>query len=61
MLRIFRVIRSSNTVKGLEEKEIEQARAAISASRRTLENPLPDTFLGRKTREPFPREDEENA
>ncbi len=58
MLRIFRIARRSNTIKNMEEQHFEQAWAAIKEARRTLaDNPLPDTFAGRKTQEPFPREE----
>ncbi|WP_298261608.1 hypothetical protein [Bradyrhizobium sp.] len=59
MLRIFGIRRPSNTVNDLEEKHLEQAWAAINGSRQMLvDNPSPDTFLGRRTQEPFPREGE---
>jgi hypothetical protein len=52
-----RIVRLSNTMKGLEERLLRQAHAAIVRARRTLsEQPCPDTFLGRKTQEPFPQE-----
>jgi hypothetical protein len=57
MLPVFRIIRLSNKVRELEEKLLGQAHAAIMRARRTLsEHPCPDTFLGRKTQEPFPQE-----
>ena len=53
----FRVNRLSNIPKGFEEKRVERAWAAIRATREMLaEIPCPDTFLGRKTQEPFPSE-----
>lgn len=59
MLRIFRIARLSNTTKSLEEQHLIQAWAAIKQARLTLtNNPPPDTFAGRKTQEPFPREEE---
>ena len=59
MLSAFRVIRFSKIIKGQEEKHVELVRAAIVEARRTLaDNPCPDTFLGRKTQEPFPNEGE---
>lgn len=60
MSRIFRIVRPSNTIKNMEEKHFELAWAAINEARRTLDdNPVPDTFAGRKTQEPFPREERE--
>lgn len=48
----------SDTLKGLEEKHMQRAAAAIAEMRRLLElNPRPDTFLGRKTQEPLPRDE----
>lgn len=38
---------------------IEQVRNIIAKAREILEKPMPDTFLGRKTQEPFFKEDEE--
>jgi hypothetical protein len=35
-----------------------RSRRALSASLEVLRNPMPDTFLGRKTQTPFPNEDE---
>ena len=37
----------------------QETRETIERSRETLKQPLPDTFLGRKTQEPFPKEDDE--
>ncbi len=60
MSRIFRIVRPSNTIKNMEEKHFELAWAAINEARRTLDdNPVPDTFAGRKTQEPFPSEERE--
>jgi hypothetical protein len=33
----------------------------VTKSVEMLEAPLPDTFLGRKTQEPFPREDKQGC
>jgi hypothetical protein len=55
MLPAIRVNRRSNTAKELEERHIEEAWATIHEARRMLaDHPCPDTFLGRKTQEPFP-------
>jgi hypothetical protein len=52
------IIRLSNTTKGLEERHLEDARAAIKQARHMLaDDACPDTFFGRKTQEPFPDED----
>jgi hypothetical protein len=57
MLPTLRIIRLSNTLKGSEEKHLEFAWTAIMQARRMLtDHPCPDTFLGRKTQEPFPSE-----
>ena len=62
MLPVTHVIRLSNTISGLEEREIERAWATIAASRQLLvDHPCPDMFLGRKTHEPFPIERERQA
>jgi len=37
---------------------INDLRKLIAWSREILKRPMPDTFLGRKTQEPFPRQDE---
>lgn len=55
---MYRINRMSNTMQGIEEAYLDDARTAISEARRTLiDNPCPDLFLGRKTQEPFPNED----
>jgi hypothetical protein len=38
---------------------MKQVRELTKESREALKKPSPDTFLGRKTQEPFPQEDEE--
>jgi hypothetical protein len=42
-----------------DPKQAEQTREIAKTSREVLQQPEPDTFLGRKTHEPFPREDDE--
>jgi|SwirhisoilCB1_FD_contig_41_2419280_length_372_multi_1_in_0_out_0_2 hypothetical protein len=37
------------------QDDSEQTRETIKASLEILRQPMPDTFLGRKTREPFPK------
>lgn len=55
----FRIIRPPNVTKGVQEKLLEQAWTALAKARQALsDNPCPDTFAGRKTQEPFPREDD---
>ncbi|MCA1362349.1 hypothetical protein I6F14_30550 [Bradyrhizobium sp. IC3069] len=41
-----------------DEKHVQQVRKAIRESLEVLTLPRPDTFLGRKTHEPFPSEDD---
>lgn len=36
-----------------EKRHIEQMREVLEESRKLLEQPVPDTFLGRQTHEPF--------
>jgi hypothetical protein len=40
------------------DKQLEQIREVIEAACAVLRQPMPDTFLGRKTQEPFPKENE---
>ena len=39
----------------------ERVRELVKESRDVLKRPNPDTFLGRKTQEPFPAEDTDDA
>lgn len=58
MLPTFRIFRISKTRKEFDDCQIKQANAAVVHSRKVLtDNPLPDTFMGRKTQEPFAEED----
>lgn len=53
-----RIFRSSNVRQELDAEHIKAARASVADSRKVLEdNPMPDTFVGRKTHEPFAPED----
>ena len=62
MARIFRILRSSNTSKYLDHQRLDETRTAINEARRLLaDNAPPDTFLGRKTQEPFRREDPDDV
>jgi hypothetical protein len=44
-----------------DEKHADQVRKAIRESLEILKLPRPDTFLGRKTHEPFPSEDDHDV
>jgi len=44
-----------------EEKHVEQVREIIRKSRKLLEISQPDTFLARRTHEPFPSEQGDDA
>jgi hypothetical protein len=46
------------TLKDLIVKHIEAVRVTIAKSREILEKPPPDSFVGRKTQEPFPKEED---
>jgi hypothetical protein len=43
-----------------DSDQMKQIRELTKAAREALKQPTPDTFLGRKTQEPFPREGEES-
>ncbi len=59
MFQPFKVFRAVKSAKELDAKHVEKIRAAIEQARQTLlDCPSPDTFAGRKTQEPFPREKE---
>ena len=59
MARIFRIVRSFKTSKNSDDQQLEETWAAINEARRLLaDNPRPDTFAGRKTQEPFRREED---
>jgi hypothetical protein len=40
---------------------VSRLRELIAESREMLREPLPDTFLGRKTQEPFPNENDSSG
>lgn len=42
-----------------DAEQTAQIRLAIAQARELLKQPLPDTFLGRKSFEPFPHEDDQ--
>ncbi len=54
----FRLHRISNTLKDVDAQHLRLMHGAITESREILKSPLPDTFAGRKTQEPFPTEDD---
>ena len=43
----------------IDHEQAEKMREVVEKSRELLSQPPPDTFIGRRTREPFPSEDEE--
>jgi hypothetical protein len=52
-----RVIRLSNSYRDREDKQLAWMRATIAEARQLLaDHAPPDTFMGRKTQEPFPKE-----
>jgi len=54
----YRINRLSNITEGFEEALLVYARATIIEARQMLvDNPCPDTFVGRKTQQPFPWEE----
>ena len=58
----FRGNRLSNPTRGLEQSRLEDMAAAIVETRGVLvDNPCSDTFLGRKTQEPFPLPDDDRV
>jgi hypothetical protein len=53
----FRIYRPSNDEKTLEARHLERMWQAVVQGYEFLNaNPMPDAFAGRKTREPFPKE-----
>ncbi|RXH41621.1 hypothetical protein [Bradyrhizobium zhanjiangense] len=55
---IFCLFRLSNLQKESQDKHARMMREHVEAAREVLRsNPRPDTFLGRKTHEPFPQDD----
>lgn len=48
--------------RNFEMMHLEQMRTVIKRSRELLaSNPVPDTFVGRQTKEPFPQEEDDRA
>ena len=57
MVQPFGIFRTSNNAEELDAKHLEKVRVAIERARQALvDYPSPDTFVGRKTQEPFPLE-----
>jgi hypothetical protein len=57
MLPTSRILRLSSTSYGQDARYLQLARTAIIRARHMLADyPRPDTFVGRKTQEPFPSE-----
>jgi hypothetical protein len=53
-VRPFRISR----IQDMDAKQVDQMREVIAQSRKLLSNnPVPDTFVGRRTQEPFPNEE----
>jgi hypothetical protein len=52
------VHRLSDALKDLAAKQLAMVRDAIARSRELLKFPPPDSFVGRKTQEPFPTEED---
>ena len=54
----FRIYRIPNTLKDKEAEHLRQTRDAVARCIDILKAPLPDTFVGRKSQDPFPKEEE---
>jgi len=52
----FRVYRVPNTWQDEEAEHLARMLDAVARSREVLKCRLPDTFVGRKSQEPFPKE-----
>jgi hypothetical protein len=52
----FRVFRLANTLAAKDAKHLKLMHEAIAKCRQVLKSPPPDSFAGKKTREPFPAE-----
>jgi hypothetical protein len=55
----FRVYRVSSKLRELASEHLRQMHEAIARSREILNSALPDTFVGRKSQEPFRKKEEE--
>jgi hypothetical protein len=59
MARSIHIYRLSNVSTGYDAMHLEAVRTAIAQSKELLKHSRPgDTFAGRKTQEPFPKEEE---
>ena len=54
----FRIYRIPNTLKDKEAEHLRQTRDAVARCIDILKAPSPNTFAGRKSQEPFPKEEE---
>jgi hypothetical protein len=54
----FHVFRISKSLKKQEAEHLRQVYDAIARGLEILKAPLPDTFVGRKSQDPFPKEEE---
>ena len=54
----FRIYRIPNTLKDKEAEHLRQTRDAVARCIDILKAPLPGTLAGRKSQEPFPKEEE---
>jgi hypothetical protein len=55
-------MRPPSPIRRSREEDTEDARRQLECTRKALKAldlPMPDTFMGRKTQEPFPRDDDE--
>ena len=55
----FHIFRIPSSLKDQEAQHLRQVYEAIARGLEILKAPLPDTFVGRKSRDPFPKEEEE--
>jgi hypothetical protein len=51
--------RLQNSMNDEDARAAERAHELVGKATRVLRDSVPDTFLGRKTQEPFPKQDEE--
>ena len=55
----FHIFRIPSSLKDQEAQHLRQVYEAIALGLEILKAPLPDTFVGRKSQDPFPKEEEE--
>jgi hypothetical protein len=56
----YQIVRVTAEDRMQQAAEINQIRETYRISLELLRRPFPDTFLGRKTQEPFPKQDRRN-